>query len=435
MAPPRRARPLDKNGDLTVEQYSAGLAKILGNILAHPNEDKYRRIKAKAKLVQQTILAADGGLAAFLALGFRKESITVTAPPPPPPQTYEQTTTIATAAAEASLVQMGFRRSAARSMLTETGGDISLALDRLAGHPEYMGIDDPSVEEEAQRLEAAKRQAAAMRQAASTPVRTEDVYVLQTVDEAALRAALEVYSSELPQAIARKKEERRAEQRARAKTEARAAAAERAASQRRWGEDERDRAARRRNAPAPAPAPIRDDTGGLIDAQDREFQQAAAADGAAAPVPQQSNPHATLNVAVRLPGAPPMRRQFLAGWSLTQLADFLGRQLPDETSARLTVAGARQPLVIDGRTLAECNLGGSTLYVEAIKVQPPSPMQEADDDEGYRAALSEANVEVVAAVDDLAPRNFTTGAALKTDARVRSPGADLPQPSCASTIF
>ena len=217
---------LDKNGDLTVEQYSAALSKILGNILAHPAEEKYRRIKAKAKLVQQTILAADGGLQAFLALGFRKEAMTVSAPPPPPPQTYEQSTTIATAAAEASLVQMGFRRSAARSMLTETGGDISLALDRLAGHPEFMGVDDPSVEEEAQRLEAAKRQAAAMRQAASTPVRTEDVYVLQNVDEAALRAALEVYSSELPQAIARKKEERRAEQRARAKTEARAAAAE-----------------------------------------------------------------------------------------------------------------------------------------------------------------------------------------------------------------
>ena len=272
-------------------------------------------------------------------------------------------------------------------MLQECGGDISLALDRLAGHPEFMGVDDPSVEEEAQRLEAAKRQAAAMRQAASTPVRTEDVYVLQNVDEAALRAALEVYSSELPQAIARKKEERRGA-RARAKTEARAAAAERAASQRRWGEDERDRAARRRKlAPAPAPAPARDDTGGLIDAQDREFQQAAAADGAAAPVPQQSNPHATLNVAVRLPGAPPMRRQFLAGWSLTQLADFLSRQLPDETSARLTVAGARQPLVIDDRTLAECNLGGSTLYVEAIKVQPSPPVQEADDDDAYRAAL------------------------------------------------
>ena len=200
---------LDKNGDLTVEQYSAGLAKILGNILAHPADEKYRRIKAKAKLVQQTILAADGGLAAFLALGLRKEAMTVSAPPPPPPQTYEQTTTIATAAAEASLVQMGLRRSAARSMLTETGGDISLALDRLAGHPEYMGIDDPSVEEEAQRLEAAKRQAAAMRQAASTPVRTEDVYVLQNVDEAALRAALEVYSSELPAALTRKKEERR----------------------------------------------------------------------------------------------------------------------------------------------------------------------------------------------------------------------------------
>jgi ubiquitin-protein ligase len=431
---------LDKNGDLTVEQYSAGLAKILGNILAHPAEEKYRRIKAKAKLVQQTILAADGGLAAFLALGFRKEAMTVSAPPLPPPPTYEQSTTIATAAAEASLVQMGFRRSAARNMLTECGGDISLALDRLAGHPEFMGVDDPSVEEEAQRLEAAKRQAAAMRQAASTPVRTEDVYVLQTVDEAALRAALEVYSSELPAALTRKKDERRAAQRARAKTEARAAAAERAASQRRWGEDERDRAARRRKlapAPAPAPAPARDDTGGLIDAQDREFQQAAAADGAA-PIQQQSptNAHATLNVAVRLPGAPPMRRQFLAGWSLTQLADFLGRQLPDETSARLTVAGARQPLVVDDRTLAECNLGGSTLYVEAIKVQPPSPMQEEDDDDAYRAALSEANVEVVAAVDGLAPRNFTTGAAPRRLMReLRSLGADLPQPSCASTIL
>ena len=137
---------LDKNGDLTVEQYSAALSKILNNILAHPAEEKYRRIKAKAKLVQQTILAADGGLAAFLALGFRKEAMTVSAPPPPPPPSYEQSTTIATAAAEDSLIQMGFRRSAARSMLQECGGDISLALDRLAGHPEYMGVDDPSVE-------------------------------------------------------------------------------------------------------------------------------------------------------------------------------------------------------------------------------------------------------------------------------------------------
>ncbi|CAH0365428.1 unnamed protein product [Pelagomonas calceolata] len=428
---------LDKNGDLTVEQFSAALTKILGNILAHPAEEKYRRIKAKAKLVQQTILAADGGLAAFLALGFRKEAMTVSAPPPPPPQTYEQSTTIATAAAEDSLIQMGFRRSAARSMLQECGGDISLALDRLAGHPEFMGVDDPSVEEEAQRLEAAKRQAAAMRQAASTPVRTEDVYVLQNVDEASLRAALEVYSSELPAALTRKKEERRAEQRARAKTEARAAAAERAASQRRWGEDERDRAARRRKlAPAPAPAPIRDDTGGLIDAQDREFQQAAAADGAAPPQQTTNNPHATLNVAVRLPGAPPMRRQFLAGWSLTQLADFLSRQLPDETSARLTVAGARQPLVIDGRTLAECNLGGSTLYVEAIKVQPPPAPQSQDDDDAYRAALQAANVDVVSGVDGLAPRNFTTGAAPRRLMReLRSLGSDLPQPSCASTIL
>jgi baculoviral IAP repeat-containing protein 6 len=131
-----------------------------------------------------------------------------------------------------------------------------------------------------------------------------------------------------------------------------------------------------------------------------------------------------------------MRRQFLAGWSLTQLADFLSRQLPDETSARLTVAGARQPLVLDDRTLAECNLGGATVYVEAIKVQPSPPVQEDDDDDAYRAALSEANVEVVAAVDNLAPRNFTTGAAPRRLMReLRSLGSDLPQPSCASTIL
>ena len=46
---------LAKNGDLTVEQFSAALAKILGNVLSHPGEDKYHRIKAKAKLVQRTI--------------------------------------------------------------------------------------------------------------------------------------------------------------------------------------------------------------------------------------------------------------------------------------------------------------------------------------------------------------------------------------------
>ena len=73
--------------------------------------------------------------------------------------------------------------------------------------------------------------------------------------------------------------------------------------------------------------------------------------------------------------------------------------------------------------------------MEAIKVQAPQPMQE-DDDDGYRAALSEANVEVVAAVDGLAPRNFTTGAAPRRLMReLRSLGSDLPQPSCASTIL
>ena len=76
------------------------------------------------------------------------------------------------------------------------------------------------------------------------------------------------------------------------------------------------------------------------------------------------------------------------------------------------------------------------MYVEAIKVQPSPPVQEADDDDAYRAALSEANVEVVAAVDNLAPRNFTTGAAPRRLMReLRSLGADLPQPSCASTIL
>ena len=160
-------------------------------------------------------------------------------------------------------------------MLQECGGDISLALDRLAGHPEFMGVDDPSVEEEAQRLEAAKRQAAAMRQAASTGA-DRGRRVLQNVDEAALAAALEVYSSELPQAIARKKdgEARNSARGPRPRLKPPPRSAPRRAA---LGEDERDRAARRRKlAPAPAPAPARDDTGGLIDAQDREFQQAAA---------------------------------------------------------------------------------------------------------------------------------------------------------------
>ena len=431
---------LDKNGDLTVEQFSAALAKILGNVLSYPGEDKYRRIKAKAKLVQQTILATDGGLAAFLALGFRKEAVRVAAAAPPPPQTYEQSTTIGTAAAEDSLLQMGFRRSAARHALRECGGDISLALDRLAGHPEFMGIDDPSVEAEARRLEAATRQAAQMRQAASTPpARTEDVYVLSTVDEAALRAALAVYTTDLPAALARKRDERRAAQKARAKTEAKSAAAERAAAQRRWSEDESDRAARRRKLAAPAPAP-RDDTGGLIDTQDRDFAAAAAADGATAPaslVP--SNAHAMLSICVRLPGAPPARRQFLASWSLRQLADFISRQLPQDDearTARLTVAGAHQPLIIDDRTLSECNIGGSTLYVEAVIQQVVPPPAAADDDPSYRAALAGAGVAVVDAVDNFAPRTFQAGAAPRRLMReLRALNDDLPQPNCASTIL
>jgi baculoviral IAP repeat-containing protein 6 len=430
---------LAKNGDLTVEQFSAALANILGNVLSHPGEDKYHRIKAKAKLVQRTILAADGGLAAFLALGFRKQAVRVAAAPAAVPQTYEQFTTIGTAAAEDSLLQMGFRRSAARHALRECGGDISLALDRLAGHPEFMGIDDPSVEAEARRLEAATRQAAQMRQAASAPpAPTEDVYVLSTVDEAALRAALAVYTTELPAALARKRDERRAAQKARAKTEAQSAAAERAAAQRRWSEDESDRAARRRKLAAPAPAP-RDDTGGLIDTQDRDFAAAAAADGATAPAsPIVSNAHATLSVCVHLPGAPPARRQFLTSWSLRQLADFISRQLPQDDearTARLTVAGARQPLVIDDRTLMECNIGGSTLYVEAV-IQQVVQQPVVDDDDGYRAALAGAGVAVVDAVDNLAPRTFQTGAAPRRLMReLRALNDDLPQPNSASTIL
>ena len=59
-----------------------------------------------------------------------------------------------------------------------------------------------------------------------------------------------------------------------------------------------------------------------------------------------------------------------------------------------------------------------------------------DDDDAYRAALPEANVEVVAAVDNLAPRNFTTGAAPRRLMReLRSLGSDLPQPSCAIDHF
>ena len=69
-------------------------------------------------------------------------------------------------------------------------------------------------------------------------------------------------------------------------------------------------------------------------------------------------------------------------------------------------------------------------------MQPSPPVQEADDDDAYRAALRAANVEVVAAVDDLAPRNFSTGAAPRRLMReLRSLGSDLPQPSCASTIL
>ena len=106
-------------------------------------------------------------------------------------------------------MQMGFRRSAARYAHGVRRRHL-VGPGPPRGPPEYMGVDDPSVEEEAQRLEAAKRQAAAMRQAASTPVRTEDVYVLQTVDEASLRAALEVYSRNYhkPSPGRRRREER-----------------------------------------------------------------------------------------------------------------------------------------------------------------------------------------------------------------------------------
>ena len=49
---------LEKNGELTVEAVCGAMKKIIGNVLAHPDDPKYRRVKASAKIVQQTILAA-----------------------------------------------------------------------------------------------------------------------------------------------------------------------------------------------------------------------------------------------------------------------------------------------------------------------------------------------------------------------------------------
>ena len=183
-----------------------------------------------------------------------------------------------------------------------------------------------------------------MRQAASTPVRTEDVYVLQNVDEDALRprsrSTRQNYHK--PSPGRRRREERNSARGPRPRPAPRLA--ERAASQRRWGEDERDRAARRRKlAPAPAPAPARRHGRADRRAGPRVSTSGGEVDGAAPNASITDQPACYTKrrrpPAGRASNETPVPRGLVA----TQLADFLSRQLPDETSARLTVAGARQP--------------------------------------------------------------------------------------------
>ena len=59
-----RQRVVSRNGDLTASEFSGALAKILEKILENPTESKFRRLKARARIVEKTLLNAEGGLEA-----------------------------------------------------------------------------------------------------------------------------------------------------------------------------------------------------------------------------------------------------------------------------------------------------------------------------------------------------------------------------------
>jgi ubiquilin len=64
---------LDSNSEEVVRGAVGLLVKVAANIIAHPMEEKYRRIKASSAALSSKVLAAQGGADCLRALGFSEE--------------------------------------------------------------------------------------------------------------------------------------------------------------------------------------------------------------------------------------------------------------------------------------------------------------------------------------------------------------------------
>jgi ubiquilin len=66
-------RILDSNSEEVVRGAVGLLVKVAANIIAHPMEEKYRKIKASSAALSSKVLAAQGGAECLRALGFTEE--------------------------------------------------------------------------------------------------------------------------------------------------------------------------------------------------------------------------------------------------------------------------------------------------------------------------------------------------------------------------
>ena len=161
---------VESNGELLVQDFASKIIGILSKSLDDPNP-KFRKLRARSKVVEKVLLAAEGGRELLLALGFKREALVVEsaapAPAPPPPTPADAPSgapTVAEAAFEQhvdSLAAMGYKRSKARAALRSAGGDLGGALDTLATTPGAIGVDDEAATlaeaRELSRLDEARR--------------------------------------------------------------------------------------------------------------------------------------------------------------------------------------------------------------------------------------------------------------------------------------
>ena len=465
---------VESNGELLVQDFASKIIGILSKSLDDPNP-KFRKLRARSKVVEKVLLAAEGGRELLLALGFKREALVVEsatpAPAPSAPTPAADAPSGAPTVAEAAFEQhvdalaaMGYKRSKARAALRSAGGDLGGALDALATTPGAIGVDDEAATlaeaRELSRLDEARRAAAAMRAAAAPPppviaapaTRAEDYYVLSdaalTAKRADLEAARTFFAVDVPARVAAKKDEAKKALQAKIRRERAASDAERATSARRWREDASARA-EKRNKAAAAPRP-RDAVGEEIDAQDAAFAASAAADGGgaapkAAPAPSAAA-HATVTVSLRRSGAPATRRDFLASWTVKALADHLARQrnrqLADGAVVVTLVVAGRGALPPDDTTLAAAGLHGATVDVREAAAPAPAPepepqpvVDERAEDAAYAAALA---CDAVAAVEGLRPaeKDVAGGAVPKRLVReLRSLARDLPVHAASSVLL